>query len=51
MAVVNITYIETFFFIGFNSMPHYRVILHVLHNLSFSFTISVLTYSMVQSPS
>ena len=30
-----------FFFIGINSMPHYMVILHALHNyLSFSFTVS-----------
>ena len=27
-------------FIDINSMPHYRVILHALHNLSFSFTIT-----------
>ena len=29
-----------FSFIDINSMPHYRVILHALHNLSFSFTIT-----------
>ena len=28
------------FFIDINSMPHYTVILHALHNLSFSFTIT-----------
>ena len=29
-----------FFVILFNSMPHYMVILHALHNLNFSFTIT-----------
>ena len=29
-----------FLFIDINSMPHYIVILHDLHNLSFSFTIT-----------
>ena len=28
------------FLIDINSMPHYIVILHALHNLSFSFTIT-----------
>ena len=28
------------FVILFNSMPHYMVILHTLHNLNFSFTIT-----------
>ena len=29
-----------FFLIDINSMPHYRVMLHALHNSSFSFTIT-----------
>ena len=29
-----------FFVILFNSMPHYMVILHALHNYNFSFTIT-----------
>ena len=29
-----------FYFIDINSMPHHIVILHALHNLSFSFTIT-----------
>jgi len=38
-----------FFFIiiiiDVNSMPHYRVILHAVHNLSFSFTITFTFYN------
>jgi len=31
---------SSFLFIDINSMPHYRVILHALHNLSFSFALT-----------
>ena len=36
----NDTCVFFIFIIDINSMPHYTAILHALHNLSFSFTIT-----------